>query len=64
MSLKTERQKRHISTNDIAYFTGISRRTIEAYESGSRDIKKASYETLSKLSKFLNVPIEQLLKEE
>lgn len=64
MSLKSERKKRKISTDDIANLTGVSRRTIEAYESGARDIKKASYESLSKISSVLNVPIEKLVEEE
>lgn len=64
MSLQSERKKRKISTDDIANLTGISRRTIEAYESGARDIKKASYESLSKISKVLHVPIEKLVEEE
>ena len=64
MSLQSERKKRKISTDDIAYLTGVSRRTIEAYESGARDIKKASYDSLSKIAKVLNVPIEKLVEEE
>lgn len=64
MSLQSERKRRKISTEDIAYFAGVSRRTIEAYESGARDIKKASYETLSKISRVLGVPIEKLVEEE
>lgn len=64
MSLQSERKKRKISTADIAYLTGVSRRTIEAYESGARDIKKASYETLDKIANLLNVPIEKLVEKE
>lgn len=64
MSLQSERRKRKISTDDISYLTGVSKRTIEAYESGARDIKKASYETLSKISRVLGVPIEKLVEEE
>lgn len=64
MSLKSERKKRKISTDDIAHLTGVSRRTIEAYESGARDIKKASYDSLSKIAKVLHVPIEKLVEEE
>ena len=63
MGLQSERKKRSISTDDIAYLTGISRRTIEAYESGARDIRKASYETLEKISKVIGVPIEKLFEE-
>ena len=64
MSLQSERRKRKISTEDIAYLTGVSRRTIEAYESGARDIRKASYESLVRISKVLNIPVEELVKEE
>lgn len=63
MSLQSERKKRKISTQDIADLTGVSRRTLEAYESGARDIEKASYETLRKISRVLNVPIEKLVEE-
>lgn len=63
MSLQSERKKRKISTEEIANLTGISRRTLEAYESGARDIKKASYESLSKISRVLKVPIEKLFEE-
>lgn len=64
MGLQSERKKRSISTDDIAYLTGVSRRTIEAYESGARDIRKASYETLEKIAKAIRVPIEKLFEEE
>lgn len=64
MSLQSERKKRKISTQDIADLTGVSRRTLEAYESGARDIEKASYETLRKISRVLNVPIEKLVEED
>lgn len=64
MSLKSERQKRKITTQDIADHTGISRRTIEAYENGQRDIRKASYDSLAKIAKFLGVPIERLIEGE
>lgn len=64
MGLQSERKKRSISTDDIAYLTGVSRRTIEAYESGARDIRKASYETLEKIAKVIGVPIEKLFEEE
>lgn len=63
MSLQSERKKRKISTYDIAHLTGVSRRTIEAYESGTRDIRKASYETLEKIAKVIGVPIEKLFEE-
>lgn len=63
MSLQSERKKRNISTNDIAFFTGISRRTIEAYESGQRDIRKASYESLSKIAKLMGISIQEMLEE-
>ena len=64
MSLQSERRKRKISTEDIAYITGVSKRTIEAYESGARDIRKASYEALSKISEVIGVPVEKLVEEE
>ena len=63
MGLQSERKKRKISTDDIAHLTGVSRRTIEAYESGARDIRKASYETLEKIAKVIEVPIEKLFEE-
>lgn len=63
MGLQSERKKRKISTADIAHLTRVSRRTIEAYESGARDIRKASYETLEKIAKVIGVPIEKLFEE-
>ena len=63
MSLQSERKKRNMSTDDIAYFTGISRRTIEAYENGQRDIRKASYESLAKIAKVLGISIQEMLEE-
>lgn len=63
MSLQSERKKRKMSTDDIAHLTGVSRRTIEAYESGSRDVRKASYETLEKIAKVIGVPIKKLFEE-
>lgn len=61
MSLKEERKKRKITTDDISYFTGISKRTIEAWECGQRDIRKASYENIEKIAKFLNTEIEKIV---
>lgn len=63
MSLQSERKKRKISTDDIAHLTGISRRTIEAYENGQRDIRKASYESLAKIAKVLGISIQEMLEE-
>lgn len=63
MGLQSARKEKGLSVQDLATIAGLSKRTLEAYESGARDIKKASYQALKALSEALSVPIERLVEE-
>ena len=56
------RKKKHLSQNDLVKASGVSRSVILKYESGERDINKASGETLLKIATVLNCKIEDLLE--
>lgn len=60
--LKYYRLLANLTQAQLADKTGISIRTIQKYESGERDIKKASAESVHKLAKALNVTIDDLIK--
>lgn len=62
MGLQSARKEKGLSIQDLATIAGLSKRTLEAYESGARDIKKASYQALKALSEALSVPIESLVE--
>ena len=64
IGLKNVRKRRGLSIEALSIRTGVNKSSLKKYESGERDIKKASYETLELLSSFLNVPIEALVREE
>lgn len=61
-SLKTWRKKRNLTQSELAKISGVSLRTIKAYEQGKLDISKAQGGTLYKLSKALDCAIEDLIK--
>lgn len=56
------RKSKYLSQNDLVKATGISRSVITKYESGERNIDKASGETLLKLATALSCKIEDLLE--
>lgn len=56
------RKSKYLSQNDLVNVTGISRSVITKYESGERDINKASGEKLLRLATALNCKIEDLLE--
>lgn len=51
-----------ISQRELSEISGVSKRMIEQYESGERDINHAQVMTVYKLSRALNVNIEKLLE--
>lgn len=60
--LKTLRNKRNLSQNELSILSGVPVRTIKAYEQGAIEISKARGETLYALAKTLNCTIEDLLQ--
>ena len=56
------RERKGMSQSDLAKVSGISVRTIQAYEQGARKLSGASYDNLKKLSDALGVAIEELVK--
>ena len=56
------RKSKYLSQNELVRVSGVSRSVITKYESGERDINKASGETLLKLATALSCKIEDLLE--
>ena len=61
-NLKTIRQLRELSQSQLSKLSGVSLRSIQLYEQKVNDIDKAQVQTLYKLSKVLDCPIEKLLE--
>lgn len=59
--LKRIRQTAGLSQSELAERTGISLRTLQHYEQGSKDIRRAAGETLLALARALGTSIENLL---
>lgn len=60
--IKEIREKVGLSQSQLSIASGVNRRMIQSYEQGAKDINKAQAITLYKLSKALNVQIEDLLE--
>lgn len=60
--LKTMRQKRKLTQEQLAEISGVNLRSIRSYEQGDNDIGKAQAETLQMLAKALDCSIEDLLR--
>ena len=56
------REQKGLSQSQLAKASGISVRTIQAYEQGARKLRGASYDNLKKLSDALGVTSEELVK--
>jgi transcriptional regulator with XRE-family HTH domain len=62
MSLKSLREKRGLTQEELSILAGVSIRTIQSYESkNGRDVNNASLSTLLALSKSLHCSIIDLL---
>ena len=61
-TLKMWRRKRKLSQTELAKISGVSLRSIKAYEQGKLDITKAQGETLFKLARTLCCTMEDLMK--
>lgn len=59
--LKEIRTQQGLSQSLLSKETNVSLKTLQAYEQGDRDIKKAQAETVYKLAKALNCKMEELI---
>lgn len=59
--LKEIRTQQGLSQSLLSKEANVSLKTLQAYEQGDRDIKKAQAETVYKLSKALNCKIGELI---
>ena len=62
--LKEIRESRGMSQQDLAEKSGISKRMVQAYEQGYRDINGAKLSTLLTFANVLNCPINQIVTDE
>lgn len=62
--LKKRRVGNGFSQQDLANVSGVSKRMIQSYEQGSRDISKAILETICGLCIALDCKIEDILDNE
>ena len=60
--IKAIRESAGLSQSQLSRSSGVNCRMIQSYEQGVKDINKAQAITLFKLSKALNVKIEDLLE--
>lgn len=60
-ALKTLRQKRKLTQEQLATLSGVNVRTIRSYEQKTNDLAKAQGETLLMLAKALDCSVEELL---
>lgn len=59
-ALKVQRERAGLSQTELANISGISIRTIQAYEQNDRDINQAKFEILSKLGDALSCTIDDI----
>ena len=59
--LKEIRTQQGLSQSLLSKEANVSLKTLQAYEQGDRDIKKAQTETVYKLAKALNCKMEDLI---
>lgn len=64
MSLKTIRESRGITRQQLSETSGVNIRTIEAYEQCKKDINNAKLEALIKLCTALGCDLEDILTDE
>lgn len=64
MKLQEARKSKGLSQKQLAELSGVPLRTIQAYESGAKDIAKASLETVAKLARALGCNVAVVDKEE
>lgn len=61
-NLKEIRKKNQLTQSELSKISGVSKRMIEHYEQGVKDINKAQAKTLYNLSQSLGCTIEDLIK--
>lgn len=62
MGLKEIREAQGITQRELAERAGVSRRMVEYYEQGAKDIKKAAAETVIKLADALGADVHEIIK--
>lgn len=61
-NLRTIRKGKHLSREKLEKISGVPARAIKAYESGQVALEKASYISIMKLAKALEVEPEQFFE--
>ena len=63
MRLQEKRKAAGYTQAQLSESSGVSKRAIQCYESGERDINKANATTLKRLADVLGCRMEELLEE-
>ena len=61
MTLQERRKKKGLTQKELAEMSGISKKTIQHYEAGFRDLDGAKLETISRLAIALGCHIPDIL---
>ena len=64
MNLKTIRESRGITRQQLSELSGVNVRMIERYEQGERDINGAKIKTLLRICKALGCNLEDIIDDE
>ena len=60
IGLKRQRERMGLSQSSLSRISGVSLKTIQAYEQGQKDLKRAKLETLNLFADILACKIEDL----
>lgn len=61
MSLKIERKRCSLSIEDLSRMANVPVRTLQAYECGQRDLRKASFDVVNRIRVALHTSFSYLL---
>lgn len=58
--LRRARMAKGLTVNELSVCTGVASRAITSYETGTRDLYKASFETVAALADWLGLGLDDL----
>lgn len=58
--MRRARHAKRLTVKELSAVSGVSQRAITAYEAGTRDLYKASFETVASLADWLGIGLDDL----